>query len=343
MTGLRHFAGRVARGRAVAAVCGALAWLTLCGCAPMSFLITPVPAARELEETVVLRESVWANKRVALLDVDGVLQNGRSESFTGAVGENPVSTFAEKLQQAADDQRVKAVVLRINSPGGSVTASDLMYTELRIFRQRTGKPIIACMLDVAASGGYYIACAADKIYATPTTVTGSIGVIMLTPEFAGTMQKIGMRMNVIKSGELKDAGSPFREMNERDEAVFRKMIGEMYERFLTVVQQSRRTLSPERIRELADGRVYLAPDAQAQGLVDEIGTVYDAIYAAKVAAGLETEAVLVVQYARPMHYRPNVYARGDGPTPQVNLVNVQLPEWLGGGAPQFLYLWAPQW
>jgi protease-4 len=309
----------------------------------MSFLITPVPRAHDLVESEVLRESFWADKKIALIDVDGVLRNERDQSLLGRAGDNPVTLFKEKLDQAADDNRVKAVVLRVNSPGGGVTASDLMYTELTRFKKKTGKPVIASMLDVAASGGYYIACAADKIYAHPTTVTGSIGVIMIAPDFSGTMQKLGIRANVIKSADLKDAGSPFREMNAEDRAVFQGMIDAMYARFLKVVADARADLDETQLKSLADGRVYLGPDAHEQGLVDEIGTLHDALAAAKTAAGLDGKPMIVVEYARPYAHRPNVYAHvPDAPT-RVNLLNIDLPTWLDGPSPKFMYLWAPGW
>ncbi|MEW6253434.1 MAG: signal peptide peptidase SppA [Planctomycetota bacterium] len=315
----------------------------LSGCMPTSFLITPVSALQELDEKVVLRESVWATRKVALVDVDGLLQNQRSTPLIGVGGDNPVALFAEKLEQAAKDRNVRAVVVRINSPGGTVTASELMYTELLSFRQRTHKPVIAAMLDVAASGGYYVACAADAIYAQPTTVTGSIGVIMLAPEFSGTLRKIGAEVNVIKSGEMKDLGSLFREMTPADRAILQKLIDGMYAQFVAVVARARPQLERERLLKLADGRVYLAPEAKELGLVDEVGTLHDAILAAKRAAGLADHAVKVVEYARNYEYRPNIYAAGQAPPAQVNLVNIELPNWLTGPAPQFLYVWAPGW
>ena len=313
------------------------------GCAPMSFLITPISARRDLVEEVIRREGPWATKKIALLDVDGLIQNDRPTSLLGEAGENPVSLLTEKLDRAADDKNVRAVVLRINSPGGGVTATDLMFTELQRFRRQTGKPVIAVMLDVAASGGYYLACAADQIYAHPTTVTGSIGVIMLAPEFSGTMHKLGVNVNVIKSGALKDMGSPFREMNDRDRAVFQGLIDAMHERFIRAVAASRPNLPLDRVRELADGRVYLGAAAQELGLVDEVGTLHDAIRAAKAAAGLADTSIKVVRYHRPLAYRPNIYARSDSPPGQVNLVNIELPDWLRSPAPRFMYLWAPAW
>lgn len=326
--------------------CTALVILTstlLAGCSGTSVLVTIVPSAAELDENVVLRESDFASRKIALLDVDGILHNSREQSLVGTVGEQPVSLLQEKLDAAAADPAVKAVILRINSPGGSVTASDLMYHQIQSFRERTGKPVIAHMMDVAASGGYYIACAADRISAQPTTVTGSIGVIMLTPDFSGTMRKIGLSMNVIKSGTMKDAGSIFREMTEEDRKVFQGLIDAMYERFLGVVSESRCELTKERVRELADGRVYYASDALEAGLIDEIGTLDDAIAEAKSAAGISNRPVVVVEYARSYAYRPNIYATAPVAPAQMNMVNVDLPSWMKGSAPQFLYMWAPGW
>ena len=307
----------------------------------MSFLITPVPEKDDLVERVLSRDSIWHNEKIALIDVDGILRNRRETSLLGRPGENPVSLFKEKLDEAADDDKVKAIVLRINSPGGGVTATDLMYTELMRFKQATDKPVIAAMLDLGTSGAYYVACAADKIYAHPTTVTGSIGVIMVTPDFSGTMHKLGIRANIIKSAELKDAGSPFREMSEADRAVFQAMIDAMYARFLNVVATGRGMVDEPRLKQLADGRVYLAPQARQEGLIDELGTLHDALDAAKQAAGLDGKPIVVVEYARPLAHRPNIYAHAADVPPQVNLVNVELPTWLEGSSPKFMYLWAP--
>lgn len=330
--------------RAHASVCwaGLVGLLGLPGCGPTSFLITPVPRTQALQETVIGRESPWATQKLAVIDVEGVLTDRRERSWIGPEGHNPVATFKEKLDRAARDERVKAVILRIHSPGGGVTASDLMYSEVQRFRQQTGKPVIACLMDVAASGGYYLACAADRIYAHPTSVTGSIGVIMLAPEFSGTLRKLGVQANVIKSGELKDAGSPLREMTDRDREVFERIITQMYERFLRVVQRARPHIPEPRLRELADGRVFLAPDAKEHGLVDEIGDLPAVVAAAKQAVGVKAPVVLV-QYARPLAYRANYYSQVPQSPAQVNLVNVELPDWLGGPGPQFLYLWAPGW
>lgn len=324
------------------------------GCGGVSFLITPVVGARTLAEVELQRESLLADDKIAIIEISGVLRNDESGAPLGLwASENPVVALREKLDQAAADRAVRAVILRINSPGGGVTASDLMHAEVLRFRKRSGKPVIAALLDVAASGGYYVACAAERIIAHPTTVTGSIGVIMVTPDISGTLAKIGARTNVIKSGPMKDAGSPFREMNPADREHFQGLIDAMYERFLSVVRQGRPKLDPDALRRLADGRVYLAPTALAEGLVDEIGSLDDAISAARSAARLDRRKIVVVQYARPADWRPNYYAAAPGTVgtagsvgspgvpAAINLINVELPAWLAGGSPQFMYLWTP--
>lgn len=322
----------------------------LAGCGRTSFLITPVPAQRGLHEFEFQRDSIWAGDKVALVDLDGLITNSNTSiGLLGGMRENPVVRFKEQLDAARRDDQVKAVVLRINSPGGGVTASDLMHTELVRFKQRCGKPVIVSMLDVCASGGYYIASAADRLFAHPTTVTGSIGVIMTTPEFSGLMTKLGVRANVIKSGPLKDAGSPFRPMSDADRAEFQSLVDRMYARFVDVVAAGREPLNVEQVRALADGRVMLGPEAQAAGLVDEVGTLPDAIAAAKHAAGLDDRDVVLVQYGRVFEHKPNIYAQAEQPVQvpagsgaaEVNVINVDLPSVFGGAQPQFLYLWAP--
>lgn len=325
------------------AVCGVL-WLLATGCVPPALLITPVSGERQLREQIVRREKPLALRKIAVVDVDGVLSNARGGGLLGGSRGNPVAMLQEKLDLARRDELVEAIVLRINSPGGGVTASDLMYQALRDFRQRSGKPIIASFQDVAASGGYYIACAADRILANPTSVTGSIGVIMITPDVSGTMERIGVQANIIKSGPMKDAGTPLRPMKDDERAVMQQLVDAMYERFLAVVGESRKSLQPERIRTLADGRVYLAPQALEAGLIDQIGGLDDAIAAAKSAAGVDGP-VQVVVYAAPAEYRANIFAGApDEPRSEAELsVKIPLPAWFSSDSPQFLYLWAPAW
>jgi protease-4 len=315
--------------------------LIAAGCgAPGGYKIVPIPADKTLEESEVMTEPGLVREKIALIDVSGIIMNDYHKGlFTE--GENPVSFLAEKLKAAENDHRVKAVILRINSPGGGVTASDLMHQEIKEFRKRTGRPVIAMMLDVAASGGYYIACACDEIVAEPTTVTGSIGVVMITMSVQGALQKLYIKTDTIKSGQFKDAGSPFRDMTEEDRKIFQGMVNQFYERFLEIVGSSRTKLKADQIRTAADGRVYLAGEALKLGLVDRVGTIRDAVALAKERASI-SRPVKVVMYHRPLGWAPNVYARAPiGEPSAVNLININLPDLLRPATPTFMYLWAP--
>lgn len=321
--------------------------VVLGGCMPStSFLVTPVSGTRALREKVVRREALVTFEKIALIEVEGILQYGNDrESLTGLPLENPVAIFKERLDKAARDRAVKAVVLRMNTPGGGVTASDIMYTEVLKFKARTGKPVVTCMIDIGASGGYYIACAGDHIIAHPTTVTGSIGVITMIPNVSDTLAKIGARVHAFKSGQLKDAGSPFRPMDPAAETLYQQLVEDLYARFVAVVDRGRPQLSRTQVEQVADGRVFLGPDALELGLVDALGTVEDSIVAAKEFAGVGTRPVLVVQYARPYAHRPNFYAQDAAPArATASALPLQLlPPWLRHSTPQMLYMWAPGW
>jgi protease-4 len=255
------------------------------------FTVIPTHVETPVAETVV-RESCGrlCRDKVALIDVEGMILNARSSGLLGD-GDNPVSLFRERLDAAACDARVKAVVLRINSPGGAVTASDIMYQEVLAFRRETGKPVVACMMDVAASGGYYVAVGCDRVYAHPTTVTGSIGVIMSLYNAAGLFSKVGLTSEPIKSGPNKDIGNPGRPMTAEEKAILQGMVNSFYDRFVQVVVQGR-GLPEDRVRAIADGRVYVGLEAKKLGLVDEIGYLDDALQAAMDLACLKDATVV---------------------------------------------------
>lgn len=197
------------------------------------------------------------------------------------------------------------------------------------------------MMDVAASGGYYLAMAGDAVLVHPSTVTGSIGVIMLTVNARGLLEKVGVEANAITSGPRKDMGSPFRLMTAEEKAIFQGVIESFYQRFLAVVQEGRPNLSAEQIKKLADGRIYSGEQAKAAGLVDDIGYLDEAIDLAKKKAGL-IEA-RVVTYRRPGEFQNNIYSRalqGAG-AGLAGLANIDLLSMVRGGSPQFMYLWMP--
>lgn len=308
------------------------------GCNPTgSFKITALPRDLTVEEEVVTPASGFVSDRIAVIDVSGVLMNAHMPGlFTE--GEHPVSFTVEKLAVAAKDRRVKAVVLRINSPGGSVTASDSLYQEVLEFKKKTGKPVIAYFQDVAASGAYYMACATDEIMAQRTTVTGSIGVVMQMMDVSRLFNLVGLSADAIKSGAFKDSGSPFRPMRADEREVFQGLVDGFYKQFVGVVQAGRPKLTHEKILKLADGRVYTAEQALENGLIDRIGTMNEAVESAKNRAGIK--AANVVMYHRPLDWTPNIYASGPGGTPQaVNLFNVNLPSFWTR-QPRFMYIWS---
>ena len=273
-----------------------------------------------------------------LLDLSGVISAQDKEGFFPQP--NLLATFKEELTKASKDEKIKAVVLRINSPGGTVNASDILYHELKTFKGSKKIPVIASMMDVAASGGYYLAMATDAILVHPSTVTGSIGVIMLTVNAKGLLEKVGVEASAITSGPRKDMGSPFRTMTAEEKVIFQSVIDSFYDRFLAVVKEGRPNLSADQIKKLADGRIYSGDQAKAAGLVDEVGYLDDAIELAKKNAAL-TEA-RIVTYRRHGEYQNNIYSRLFGTSSGLSsLASLDLLSIVRGGSPQFMYLWMP--
>jgi len=319
------------------ATCVMMAAALVTGCSPTgSFKVSAIPSDQRLKERIVIRHPGWVSHRIAIIDISGILMNAQEVELLSE-GEHPVSLTVEKLNAAASDKRVKAIVLRINSPGGTVTASDTLYEEIKAFRKRTGKPVVAFFQDVAASGAYYLACAADEIIAQRSSVTGSIGVLMQMVDFSGTMSKLGITADAITSGPYKDAGSPFRQMRPEERDVFQGLVDGFYQQFLEVVAAGRPALSRETIATLADGRVYNAQQALKAGLIDRIATLSEAIEVAKEKADIK--AAHVVIYHRPLRWTPTIYAKAPGAgVPTVTFLNINLPKhWTK--RPQMMYIW----
>jgi protease-4 len=309
--------------------------VALTGCSVVSIDLTP--RIRPLEEETV--EGRGAAK-ILLTDISGFITDDPPSSGLGLGPSAPrvplLVRVREELKKAADDKDVRALVVRLNTPGGTVTASDIVYRELMLFRERTKIPVIAVMMDVAASGGYYIALAADTIVAHPTTITGSIGTILVTANVEGLMQKVGVAANTIKSAEHKDMGSPFRALTPDERRIFQSVIDELQRQFVAKVVERRR-IPADAARTLADGRIYTAPQALGHRLVDSVGYVPDAIEAAKRAAGVSDAKVIV--YKRPREYRATYYAQAKTEAGTLDAV-AQFAAAAGVG-PKFLYLWAP--
>ena len=319
------------------AVFALAATLLLGGCSSL-ISIDFTPRIKPLEEETVEGSRLTSSK-ILLLDLSGLLQEDTpSLSLTTPPPRVPLlARVREELRRASDDDKVRALVVRINSPGGTITASDVLYKEIRDFKLKRKVPVVAAIMDVGASGGYYAALAADQILVHPTTITGSIGVIMVTLNAQGLLEKIGVAPLAIKSGPLKDAGSPFRGLTDEERAVFQAVIDDMYGRFVRLVAESRK-IPESRVRAFADGRIYTAEQARGLGLVDRVGYLDDAIEMAKQAAGL-TEA-RVVMYHRPREYRANMYSASTV-TPGADALLGQLAGVVGGPGTRFLYLWWP--
>ena len=322
----------------IASVLSLLIALLLAGCGLPSFLITPVQNTNRLEEVTVREGAGWSKPKIAMIEVEGMLMNARTGGFLQPT-ENKLSLFTQQMEQAARDDQVKAVVLRINSPGGTVTCSDTMYEMVKKFRDKTKKPVIAATQEVAASGAYFVACGCDEIVAHPTSVVGSIGVIFETFDVSRGLDKLGIKSEAIKSGDLKDMGSPFKPLAPEARAVMQGMIDEYYARFVTVVTSNRSIADQTKLKTATDGRVFSGRQALELGLVDRLGTLDDAIKLAKEKAG--ARGASVVMYKRPYGYSGSIYADASAPTPRANVLYLDLPEadvFLPRG---FYYLWKP--
>jgi protease IV len=281
-----------------------------------------------------------ASDKILCIPVSGIILRERNSGFFGGINrEDMVDAIINNLKRAREDESVKALVLRINSPGGGITECDQIHKEIiRFKQQRPEVPIISVMEDLAASGGYYISAPATRIVAAPTTLTGSIGVIMDLMNIEGLYDKLGLKDVVFKSGDKKDMGSATRSMSDEEKAIFQSLINELYQRFVEVVDEGRGTLNKEQVLKLADGRVYTGNQALQNGLVDELGDFDDGIAAAKKLANL-TKA-RVIEYKRRWNLFSLFEAAAQNLNPQARLLDQVNTMALGRITPKFLYLWA---
>jgi len=217
-------------------------------------------------------ESLWGGEKIAIIEVRGVILDPQ-----------PV---VEKLVKLRKNEKVKAIVLRIDSPGGGVGPAQEIFAEVK--KAQKEKKVLVSMGSVAASGGYYIACAADKIMANPGSITGSIGVIVESLNVEELLRKLGLRSMVVKSGKHKDLGSPLRPMTEEERKLLQGVLDSVHEQFIRAVAEGRK-LPVEKVRELADGRIFSGEQARELGLVDELGNLEDTLAMAATLAGIRGE------------------------------------------------------
>jgi protease-4 len=280
--------------------------------------------------------------KILMLEIDGVIQQEEQSGPLGPARESTVARIREQLDRARQDRQIRALLLRINTPGGGATASDLIHAELMRFKRQRDVPVVAHLLGMATSGGYYVAMAADRVVAEPTTVTGSIGVIFVGVNFAGLMERWGIEDQTVAAGAHKDAGSPLRRMTRDERRIFEGVVGDLHDRFQQVVTEGRPKLDRLRVEALADGRIYSARQALENGLVDQIGSLEDSIGHLEKQLGV-SESV-VVSYHRRHEWRQNLYTRAPVPSPAAHpaahgALDPALV--LGAMTPGFHYLWWP--
>jgi protease-4 len=310
--------------------------LILSGCAPPNIRLYPSSEDPLREFTLQGKD----DDKLLVIPIRGIISDAPKEQFF-RTKPSMVQELVSQLRRAEKDPKIKAVLLKIDSPGGSVIASDILYTETAAFKKRTGAKIIVIMMGIAASGGYYISLPADYIMAHPGTVTGSIGVVFFRPQVYGLMGKIGLGMEVNKSGRNKDMGSPFRKSTAEEEKILQRLTDQLAGQFLDKVALHRK-LDSNTVSEISTARIYLADEALDLGLIDKIGHINDAIAEAKKLAGL-SENHRVIVFRRIEYPDDNLYntstTRHEGSGS--SLISLGLPGSLTGLQTGFYYLWAP--
>ena len=278
-------------------------------------------------------------QRIAVIDIDGLLLN---TNLTGpySSGDNPIDLFREKLDAAQSNPRCVAVVLRLNSPGGSVTATDVMWRELIAFKEKTHKPVVGCLMDLGCGGGYYLATACDHIVAHPTSVMGGIGVLLNLYNFHGTLQLAKAEYLSIKSKASPriDLDYHLGLLGEEDKELLIALANEFHDRFKTVIKERRPAVKADDASNF-DGRVFSARQALERGLIDRIGYLPDALESARQLAKAPGAAAVI------LHRRGDFARTPYATTPNVPLQSGLLPISLPGAdrskLPNFLYLWQP--
>ncbi len=293
---------------------------------------TDKPKATMLgEETMIDGES---HDKIAVIDLVGVI----SYAIESYAAESMVDTVIEQLERAREDEDVKAIILNIDSPGGEVNASDVLYHEIKKTRDDYQKPVVVHMMSVAASGGYYAAMGASKIVANELTLTGSIGVIMQSMDYEGLSGKIGVRFHTFKSGKFKDILSGDRAPTEEEKKYVQDMIMETYEKFVGIVAIERQLNIDELKSGVADGRPISGKNALAAGLVDKLGYFEDAVAEAKKLAGVKEARV--IRYTIPFSFF-NIFQLLSMESRHRTLTLEIVPEILGAIKPGRPYYIAP--
>jgi protease-4 len=335
------------RGRGVSLGClvAVVVGVAVCGLIGVAFLLLVVGSAVgsasyatsayggvQLQEIAL--EGRAGDPKVLVIPIGGLLIPG------GLAGRDPAVVLKAMLRRASVDQDLRSVVLLIDSPGGGITTCDVMFKQLNDFRkQHPGVPVVSLFGDVAASGGYYVGCAADHIMAHRTTTTGSIGVLMPLYDISRLMQTFGVSDRTVTSAEFKNMGSPFAfktdQQRKREAEIFQSLVDDMHARFVEVIAEGR-GMPPEDVAKLATGQVYSASQALENGLIDSIGYEEDAIAKARELAGLRSARVVRYQRLRSLREMLLVRSEPSGPAAGLDAL-AQFAQ-----TPRLMYLWCPQ-
>ena len=306
----------------------------LCGC----YVKFPTFGGRIRLSEQVLEKAKGTKDKVLLIPLSGIVS---SSSSRGAFSsrDNMVEVLGMQLDKAKKDKHIKGLILTVNSPGGAVTASEIIYHKIMKFKKEKDVPVVVLMGGVAASGGYYVSMAGDKIIAHPTTITGSIGVISMYFNLQGLFGKIGVDVVTLKTGAMKDVGSFARPMEPEEKAYIMAILEQMYGVFLDRVLSNRTELTREELLKLADGRVFTASQAIEAKLIDQIGYFEDAVSAVKEEG--KFSAASIVAYEWPWNHKYDVYsALTPGRPIDINLLKLDFGALDSIGRPGFYYIWA---
>ncbi|MBI4822897.1 MAG: signal peptide peptidase SppA [Nitrospirae bacterium] len=305
----------------------------LSGCTFMN--VSLIPSIQPIKEQVIEGKG---HPKILLLDISGVISEKEKSGGMGIKSLSMTAELRESLLKAEADPDVVGVIVRINSPGGAVTASDILYQELLSFKDRKKIPVYAHIMGIGTSGGYYVSTASDKIIVQPTSIVGGIGVISFKFNMEGLLTKVGIQEESIKSGDKKDIQSPLRASTPEEKEIMQTIIDKLHSRFVDVVFAQRKDLiSRKDLETLSDGRIYSAEQAVSLRLVDSIGYLSDTVDMMKNSLGI-TEA-RVITYYRPGDYKTTIYSLSRHDSSILNLIDIGADAFMV--SPEFLYLWMP--
>ena len=329
MTLLEPKTNRLLRGLRIAVLIFSILGL---GCATINL----GPSLGSLDEVTIDGEGPG---KILLVNVDGVINNKKDRTLSGSTLQlGMVEEIRSIIDKAEKDDNIKALLIKMNSPGGTVTASDIIFHLLKTYKEKSKVRIYIQVMDLAASGGYYIALAGDKIIAHPTSLIGSVGVIALKVNLQELMSKVGVSWEIVKSGDKKDFMSPFRAFTKEERELFQGAIDRLHNRFVTLIAKNRSSLDISKVRSLADGRIFDAEEAKSLNLIDHIGYVTDTLH--RIKSDLNNSSLKLVTYNRNDDFHGNIYSQFQKPT-SFNLINLDLGFNLNALSPYFMYIWSP--